>query len=215
MNIIFIAPPGAGKGTQSELLVGNYNLNHISTGDLLREEINSNSDLGKRIAEIIDGGNLVNDDLMIEMLDKKISELGVEKGIIFDGFPRTENQAIMLDKLLQEKYNSKINYVFNLIIDKSEAMKRALGRVLCSGCGKIYNVYFDKFDAEGYCNECRSKLEKRKDDNEQSFNVRFDSFMNKTKPLIDFYNKEGILHEVKCGDKKEETFAKIKVLLDK
>ncbi|MDD4027590.1 MAG: nucleoside monophosphate kinase [Bacilli bacterium] len=215
MNIIFIAPPGAGKGTQSEMLVNKYGLNHISTGDLLREEINSGSDLGKKIAEIINGGNLVSDDLMIEMLSKKIDELGIEKGIIFDGFPRTENQAIMLDKLMEEKYASKINYVFNLVIEKSEAMKRALGRILCPSCGKIYNVYFDKFDVDGYCNVCNSKLEKRLDDNEESFNVRFDSFISKTKPLIDFYSNKGILYEVKCGDKKEETFEKIEVLLNK
>ena len=215
MNIIFIAPPGAGKGTQSEMLVNKYGLNHISTGDLLREEINSDSDLGKKIAEIINGGNLVSDDLMIEMLSKKIDELGIEKGIIFDGFPRTENQAIMLDKLMEEKYASKINYVFNLVIEKSEAMKRALGRILCPSCGKIYNVYFDKFDVDGYCNVCNSKLEKRLDDNEESFNVRFDSFISKTKPLIDFYSNKGILYEVKCGDKKEETFEKIEVLLNK
>ncbi len=215
MNIIFIAPPGAGKGTQSEMLVNKYGLNHISTGDLLREEINSGSDLGKKIAEIINGGNLVSDDLMIEMLSKKIDELGTEKGIIFDGFPRTENQAIMLDKLMEEKYASKINYVFNLVIEKSEAMKRALGRILCPSCGKIYNVYFDKFDVDGYCNVCNSKLEKRLDDNEESFNVRFDSFISKTKPLIDFYSNKGILYEVKCGDKKEETFEKIEVLLNK
>lgn len=214
MNIVFIAPPGAGKGTQSELLVEKYGLNHISTGDILREEIKSGSDLGKKIAAIIDGGDLVSDDLMIEMLDKKIEKTGIDKGVIFDGFPRTENQAVMLDKLMKDKYHSKIDYVISLIIDEKEAMKRALGRVSCSSCGKIFNIYFDKFDVEGYCNECKSKLEKRVDDNEEAFKKRFAAFISNIKPLIDFYRNQGNLYEVKCGAEKEQTFEKIKVLLD-
>lgn len=213
MNIIFISPPGAGKGTQSELLRETYNLNHISTGDLLREVASNGTDFGNKIAEIINSGNLINDELMMQLLSDKVDSLDKKNGIIFDGSPRTEKQAILLDEIL-EKRNMKIDYVFYLIIAKEEAMKRALGRVMCSKCGKIYNTYFDKFDIEGHCNECGSELEKRQDDTEERFNIRFDSFITKTQPLIDFYKNKGVLHEIECGSKKEETFEKIKSLLN-
>ncbi len=212
MNIIFISPPGAGKGTQSELLKEKYNLNHISTGELLREVASNGTDFGNKIAEIINSGNLIDDDLMMQLLGNKIDSIDKKNGIIFDGSPRTEKQAVLLDEIL-EKRNMKVDYVFYLTIAKEEAMKRALGRVMCSKCGKIYNTYFDKFDIEGRCNECKSKLEKRVDDTEEKFNVRFDSFVTKTQPLIDFYRNRGILHNIECGNKKEETFEKIKIIL--
>ena len=213
MNLILLAPPAAGKGTQSEILKEKYNLNHISTGDLLREEIATNSDLGKEIAKVINSGGLVNDDLMLKILENKIKNSN-SNGIIFDGFPRNTVQAKMLDELLN-KYNMKIDYVFNLNIEKEVAMKRALGRLLCSKCNTIYNIYRDTFIKEGFCNKCNSKLDKRDDDNEEAFNKRFDTFFEKTKPLIEFYKEKQILYDIYCKNKKEDTFIQIQEIIEK
>ena len=213
MNIIFIAPPAAGKGTQSELLREKYGLKHISTGDLLREEVNKKSELGLKIEDIMNSGQLVSDDIMIALLKQKIETFHDAKGIIFDGFPRTDIQAEMLDDLLRT-LDKSINHVLYLKIDKEEAMKRALGRITCPKCGKIYNTYFDEFKVKGYCNECNSLLEKREDDTEEKFITRFESFIRKTEPLVNFYKNKGLLYEVQCGDKKEQTFSRIESIID-
>ena len=173
-NIIFIAPPAAGKGTQSELLKENYNYAHISTGDLLRDTIKAGSDLGKEIDNIISGGNLISDELMIKILKEALIKLPKEKAFILDGFPRTLNQAEVLNDLLKEIGAKDIKVIY-LNIDEENAMHRALGRTTCSNCKKGYNIYFDtmKPKVDGICDICGEKLDRRKDDNEEAFKIRF------------------------------------------
>ena len=193
MNVIFIAPPAAGKGTQAEMLEKEYNMYHLSTGDLLREIASSKTELGKNVKELIDNGKLIDDELMLKLLKEKISSLKVN-GIIFDGFPRTIHQAEMLDELL-ENMNQKIDSVIYLEVDKEVALKRATGRVTCSNCGSIYNIYFDNIK-DNKCNNCGNELSKRMDDTEEKFNTRFDTYLNNTKPVIDYYQNNGLLNTV-------------------
>ncbi len=208
MNIILIAPPAAGKGTHSALLKEKYGLSHISTGDLLREVATSDSS----IAEKLSRGELISDEIVFKLLENKLIELNSKVGHIFDGFPRTLSQAEELNNILN-RLNQKVDYVIYLDIDREVAMKRVLGRLTCSGCGEIYNTYRDTFKVENKCNKCDSDLTKREDDNEETFTKRFDTYLEKTQPLIDYYSEKGLLHNVKCQDSKEETFALIEKVL--
>ncbi len=208
MNIILIAPPAAGKGTHSALLKERYGLSHISTGDLLREVASHDKDLSDKLSR----GELITDEIVFKLLEDKIINLKSDKGHIFDGFPRTLSQAEELDKILN-KYNQKVDVVIYLDIDKEVAMKRTLGRLTCSNCGEIYNIYRDTFKVENHCNKCNSELTKRQDDNEETFNKRFDTYLEKTQPLIDYYKNRNLLRNVKCQPNKEETFVLIEAIL--
>ena len=211
MNVIFIAPPAAGKGTQAEMLEKEFNMYHLSTGDLLREIASSNTELGKNIKELIDNGKLIDDELMLKLLKEKISSLNTN-GIIFDGFPRTVRQAEMLDELLKEM-NQKIDKVIYLEVDKEVALKRATGRVTCPNCGSIYNIYFDNIK-DNKCNNCGNELSKRMDDTEDKFNTRFDTYLSNTKPVIDYYQNSGLLNTVSSMGDKLDIFNNIKRVIE-
>lgn len=211
-NIIFIAAPGAGKGTQSMMLSERYNYLHVSTGDLVREEIATGSERGLAIKEIISHGSLVNDDIIFDLLDVKLKASNQAKGIIFDGFPRNLEQAKRYDQIYG-KNEMDIDYVIHIDIDKDEAMKRILGRLICSKCGSIYNEYYDKFNNQNHCNSCDSTLDKRVDDNEVTFGRRFDVYLEETKPLIDYYKEQNLLYTVKASDNKEDVFKEIESII--
>lgn len=190
-NIIFIAPPAAGKGTQSNMLKDKYGYTHISTGDLLREEIASGSALGVEVKSIIDKGNLVSDELIIDIINSKLTEIK-GKPFILDGFPRTLNQAESLDGILDDNYET-----IYLELSREDAVKRIEGRLTCS-CGKSYNMNDEalKPKVAGICDICGKELVKRDDDNAQAFIVRYDNFLNNTKVLIDYYKNKNKLHIV-------------------
>ena len=211
MNVIFIAPPAAGKGTQAEMLEKEFNMYHLSTGDLLREIASSNTELGKSVKELIDNGKLIDDELMLKLLKEKISSLNTN-GIIFDGFPRTIRQAEMLDELLKD-INQKIDRVIYLEVDKEVALKRATGRVTCPNCGSIYNIYFDNIK-DNKCNNCGNELSKRMDDTEEKFNTRFDTYLSNTKPVIDYYQNKGLLNTVSSMGDKLDIFNNIKRVIE-
>lgn len=213
MNIILIAPPAAGKGTQSELLVEKYGITHISTGEILREIAASGTELGNYIASIQKEGKLVDDEIVFKALETKLLELNSVNGHVFDGFPRNVNQAIKLDEMLG-KLNQKVDYVIYIEIEKERAMQRTLGRITCPKCEAIYNIYKHTFEVEGHCNKCGAELIKRSDDNEESFNTRFDTYMKNVQPVIDYYESKGLLHKVKAQEEKEDTFAYIKEIIE-
>lgn len=192
-NVIFIAPPAAGKGTQSERLKS-LGYEHISTGNMLREEINTGSELGSIIKKIIDGGNLVSDELVFNLISKRLANL--DKPFILDGFPRTVHQAEMLDTLLADLNKSDYEVIY-LDISLEEALKRALGRLTCR-CGATYNSEFDKLKPKvlDLCDICGSKLAKRDDDNETSFKVRYETFIKNNDPIMNFYNNKSKLHVI-------------------
>lgn len=188
-NIIFLAPPAAGKGTCSDLLKENYDYEHISTGAILRNEIACQSSLGKEIADIMASGKLVSDEIMINLINNKLSTLN--KNFILDGFPRTLNQAEKLNDLFTKLKIDNYVVIF-LDIDKDLAKKRTLGRITCDTCGKSYNIYFDNFKPkkDNICDNCGSVLSKRKDDNEESFNTRFDTYIKNTLPILEYYKNK-------------------------
>ena len=212
-NIIFIAPPSAGKGTQSDMLVEKYGYKHISTGNLFRAEIATGSDLGIKLKEIIDQGNLIDDETTKTLLLKEFND--IETNFILDGYPRNIDQANTLEEILID--TNQTNYVaIYLDIDKQTAMERALGRITCDSCGASYNIYYDKLkpSVDGICDKCNSELAQRNDDNEETFNKRFDTFLEKTKPLTDFYQNLDKLKSVKVMAEKADTFAGIESVIN-
>jgi adenylate kinase len=215
-SIILIAPPAAGKGTQSDLIKNKYNIPHISTGDLLREASNRNDEIGNYIKETVVKGELVRDEIINQLLEERLSQSDCDNGYILDGYPRSIEQAYNYEKIL-ENLNKELGIVIFLDINKEKAMERVIGRLLCSSCGAIYNEYFaeQKPQEEGICDKCGSNLYKRSDDNRETFESRFDTYISKTEPLINYYKEKNVLYSINVEDTKEETFANIEEVLNK
>lgn len=209
-NIVFIAPPASGKGTQSDLLVSKYGYNHISTGDLLREEIKSGSDLGKQIDELMKTGKLVNDDIVNSLLTKALSDS--DKTFILDGYPRNMTQVPFLDDILS-KANKKVDAIIYLDVPYDLLLKRATGRLTCPKCAHTFHKYFNKPLNDGICDYCGETLISRVDDNEEAFKVRYNSYIENTKPLLDYYKDKGNLHVIDKANTKEETFEEIEKVI--
>ena len=209
-NVIFIAPPAAGKGTQSSRLVDDGYL-HVSTGDIIREEIAKESSLGLKIKDIISNGMLVSDDIVFELIKNKLNN--VNKPFILDGFPRTLNQAKLLDTLFCELNINNYEVIY-LEISLEEALKRALGRLTCK-CGASYNSEFKTLmpKVRGICDKCGASLEKRSDDNEESFKVRFETFIKNNEPIKEFYASKNKLHIIDTTIGTLEITEKIKDIL--
>lgn len=200
-NIIFIAPPAAGKGTQAKMLSEKYNIPHISTGDLLRDEATKSTELGMTIKDIISSGKFVSDQIITSLLEKRLMREDCNNGYILDGYPRNIEQAKIYEDLLKN-LNKDLGMVIFFNIDKDLAMKRTLSRIVCPGCGTSYNLEVTalKPKLEGICDKCNSHLNVRSDDNKESFITRFDTYINKTKSLIDYYKDKDVLKVVKVED---------------
>jgi adenylate kinase len=209
-NIIFIAPPAAGKGTQSDLLVNKYGYAHISTGDLLRAEVAAKTDLGIKISDIMQSGALVSDDIVSELLTNALSSLNGP--FILDGYPRTIEQAKILEDILN-KLNKKIESVIYLNVPEDVATKRATGRLSCPKCNKTYHKYFAKPIKDGICDACGTALISRSDDTEETFKVRFTNYMKNTAPLLDYYKNLGLLTVIDKIDTPEETLEEIEKVI--
>lgn len=214
-NIILIAAPAAGKGTQAEMLKEKYGYAHISTGDLLREVAASGTPFGEEIKAIMASGALVSDEIVFKLLEDKINSLDQNQGYILDGFPRNVNQAIKYDELLT-KLNRELGAVVVIDIDKEVLMKRVVGRRQCRECGAIYNIYNPEITpkTEGVCDKCGGEVYQRDDDNLESFENRYSTYLEKTAPLIDFYKEKGVLEVVKSNDNKLDTFSKIESIIN-
>ena len=200
-NIIFVAAPAAGKGTISAKVCTEYNIPHISTGDLLRNEIAASSKIGMEIKSAMARGEFVSDEVITKLLKKRLEAKDCKKGYILDGYPRNISQAKTYDNILKD-LNYDEGLVVFLDIDKSLAMKRALSRVVCSKCGLSYNLINKEYAPlkEGICDNCGSSLKTRSDDNEESFINRFDTFMKETYPLLEYYEKKGNLLKIKVDN---------------
>ena len=212
-NIILIAAPAAGKGTLSELLVEKYDYAHISTGDLLRDASRDESELGKRISNMLKNGELVTDEIVFELLENRLNKEDTLNGYILDGFPRTLEQAYKYDEII-EKLNKDLGIVVVLNTEYETLRKRIVGRVLCKECGSIYNTLtgVNTPKIENICDKCGGSLYKRSDDNEESFKTRYETYLEKTKPLIEFYKEKGNLYFIN-SDTKEKMLEEIEVLL--
>lgn len=213
-SIIFIAPPAAGKGTQSKLVSDKYNIPHISTGDLLRSAINDDSDMSKLIKEEMQKGNLVSDEIILELLQERLKQDDCQTGYILDGFPRNTNQAIAYEKMLNE-LNKELGLVILLDLDKKTAKERIVGRLSCKNCGSVYNEFIEesKPKEKGLCDKCHLELSKRSDDNEETFEERFTTYLKETQPLIDYYEKQNHLYRIDSGISKDYTFKEIERII--
>lgn len=213
-NIIFIAPPAAGKGTQSDLLVKKYGYAHISTGDLLRSEVEAKTSLGLELSEIMKSGSFVSDEIVTKLLKNRLLQDDAKKGFILDGYPRNVEQAKILDNLVNE-LNINLDIVIYLNMSKELAMHRALGRITCPKCGRGYNKYESTMKPlkENLCDDCNIELISRTDDNEETFKIRFTNYINNTEPLLKYYEESGILNIIDNSGTPEETFTNIESVI--
>ena len=209
MNLIIFGPPGAGKGTQSQKIIDKYNLYQLSTGELLRDEIKNNSDIGKKIEKIISKGNFATDDIVNELIKKIIINPKFRNRIIFDGYPRNIYQAENLEIILNSD-NQSINFILFISITREIAEKRILGRVVCEKCNKTFNEFLNDIDKHDCGNHY---LKKRTDDNKESLITRYDEYMKKTKPVLDFYSSRSNFYKIDGSNKIEVISSKIEQIL--
>ena len=215
MNIILLASPAAGKGTEAQILTKEYSIPQISTGDLLRGATEKGDALSNEIKSIMEQGKLVSDEIIIELIKNRINEDDCKNGYILDGFPRTINQAEKYDEMLEE-INNKIDYVFAIDIDKSIASSRITGRRTCPNCNRIYNINSDKLKpkCENLCDDCNIELKHRKDDNAETYEKRYNSYLEETAPLINYYEKKNILYHINGNVDMGNTHKQIKDIID-
>ena len=207
MNIILFGPPGAGKGTQATKIVKKFNLHKVSTGDLLREEIKNNTDLGNEIKSMMDTGCLISDNIINNLITKVISNKKFYNRLIFDGYPRNLKQGENLDSQIK-KYKQKISCVLSLNVDKESIIKRISGRQTCVNCGLIFNEYY--YPASSKNHSCDPKfLNKRSDDNKKIIINRFETYLSKTLPILDFYKEQNLLHQINGMAKIDQIFDEI------
>lgn len=195
MNIIMLGAPGAGKGTIASQMKDRYHLPHISTGEIFRENIKNNTELGKLAKTYIDKGALVPDDVTTDMTIKRLMESDCNDGFILDGFPRNNNQAIGLDKEF-EKLNKKIDLVILVDATDKQITERLSGRRVCESCGATYHIVNMPPKKEGICDKCGAKLIHRKDDTEEVVLDRLKTYHEQTQPLIDYYKEKKVLKRV-------------------
>ena len=193
LNIILMGPPGAGKGTQATRIIDEFQIPHISTGDIFRENIAKGTPLGLQAKAIIERGDLVPDDLTIGLVKDRLSKDDCAKGYLLDGFPRTLAQAEAL-KVMGPEIGRAVNLVIDITVPDGVLLQRIAGRRVCPKCGASYNVVSMKPKKEGICDRCGAELIQRKDDNPESFQIRLDNYYAQTAPLVDFYKAEGTYH---------------------
>lgn len=213
MRLVLLGPPGAGKGTQAKEITKRYNIPHISTGDILRDNIKRGTDLGKKAKEYMDSGSLVPDDIVVSIAKDRLTEDDCKSGFLLDGFPRTVNQACALDEALEEM-KIKLDNVINIDVEKEELINRAIGRRICKNCGATYHIKFNPPSEDGKCDVCGEVLYQRDDDTEETVTRRIEVYNNQTKPLIEYYSKKGIIINVDGKQSIEGVFEDIVKFLD-
>ena len=196
MNIILLGAPGAGKGTQAKSLEATRNLVQLSTGDMLREEIASDSELGREAKGIIDAGELVPDGLMIELISVRIDQDDVRSGFVLDGFPRTTAQAEALDRMLEDK-DLKLDKVVEMKVDENAMVERVVGRFICANCGAGYHDKFQRPKTDDVCDQCSgTEFTRRTDDTAETVRARLRAYHEQTTPTISYYRKRGLMKSV-------------------
>jgi adenylate kinase len=192
MRLVLVGPPGAGKGTQAEFIAAHLAVPKISTGDIFRANVSQGTQLGLEAKRYMDAGQLVPDEVTINMVRGRLAEPDAADGFLLDGFPRTVPQAVELDKLLAD-LGTQLDLVLELVVDDDEVIRRLSGRRTCRGCGKIWHVEFDATSREGVCDRCGGELFQRDDDLPEVISQRLREYTDKTAPLVDFYGAQGKL----------------------
>ncbi len=196
MKLILLGPPGAGKGTQAKRLEEHYGIIQLSTGDMLRMEVDSKSDIGAQAKVIMEAGDLVPDELIIDMIASRIGKNDCQKGFILDGFPRTTPQAVALDKMFDKKA-MKLDFVIEMKVEDEAMVERISGRYTCGNCGAGYHDSFQKPEVEGVCDKCGGKeFSRRSDDNAETVRSRLVAYHEQTEPIISHYRGSGILKSI-------------------
>lgn len=208
LRTILLGPPGAGKGTQAVKIVEKYGVPHISTGDIFRENIKKGTELGKKAQEYMNRGELVPDDLVIEIATTRLLEDDCKNGFLLDGFPRTVYQAEKLDEFLAA-HGSRIDKVLDIAVEKEELITRLTGRRVCKACGASYHVVNIPPKTEGICDICGGELVQRADDNIETVTNRIDVYEAQTKPLVDYYEKAGNIAHIDGATGLDNVFADI------
>jgi adenylate kinase len=195
VNVLFMGPPGAGKGTQAEKIVSEFRIPHISTGDAFRLAMSQGTPLGVEAKSYVDKGLLVPDEITNGIVKERLAQPDCAEGFLLDGYPRTLAQAKELDIMLAA-LGKKLDHVINLKVDRGLLLARLTGRRICKSCGATYHVLFNPPKRDGVCDKCGGELYQRSDDTEEKVGTRLDEYSNKTAPLLDFYGSKGILYEV-------------------
>lgn len=212
MKIVFMGPPGAGKGTQAEKIIENYQIPHISTGDMFRKAIKDQTELGMEAKRYMDQGALVPDHVTIGIVKDRLSESDCKSGFLLDGFPRTVDQAKALDEILTS-LDSKIDYVINIDVDLDILKERLTGRRICRSCGATYHMIFNPPKNADVCDKCGGELYQRKDDNEETVGNRLNVYVSQTKPLLDYYSLAGNLVNINGQQSIDLVFEEIREVL--
>lgn len=204
MFIVLLGAPGSGKGTVGKIIAEDLKLAHISTGDLFRENLKNETELGKEAKKYMDKGELVPDEVTIKMLKERLNEADVENGAVLDGFPRTGVQAVSLDNMLKEM-NAKVDMALNIDVPFDEIVERIANRRSCRGCSEIYNVVFNPPKVEGVCDKCGGELYQREDQKPEVVENRLQVYSKTAEELINHYKNANILYDAKAGDKVGKT----------
>ncbi|RMG65493.1 MAG: adenylate kinase [Calditrichaeota bacterium] len=214
MYILLLGPPGVGKGTQAKILMKKYNIPQIATGDILRAEVASGSQLGQQVKAIMARGELVSDDIMLQIIEKRLRQPDAQRGFILDGFPRTIPQAQALDRLLA-KMNNVILKVIEISAPDEEIIKRITNRRVCERCGKVYNLITNPPPADGRCEVCGGRIIQRPDDTEETVRHRIAVYREKTYPLVAYYRQKGHFHQVNGAQSIEKVAEEIDQIIQK
>ncbi|MCU9594052.1 adenylate kinase [Caldibacillus thermolactis] len=214
MNLILMGLPGAGKGTQAEKIVEKYNIPHISTGDMFRQAVKDETELGLKAKSFMDKGELVPDDVTIGIVRERLSKDDCSNGFLLDGFPRTVHQAESLEQILTD-LNKKIDYCINIQVDKEILMKRLTGRRICKSCGATYHLVFNPPAQDNMCDKCGGELYQRADDNAETVENRLEVNIKQQQPLLDFYQGKGYLVTIDGDQPIDQVFDNIDAYLRK
>jgi len=213
MNLILLGPPGAGKGTQAQMIVERYHIPQVSTGDILRKAVKEGTPLGKKTKAFMDQGQLVPDEVVIGIIDERLRTSDCNSGFILDGFPRTIAQAEALQSILA-KMGKSIDHVINIEVDTEELVRRLTGRRTCKNCGAMFHILFHPPKVEGICDRCGGTLYQREDDKEKTIRIRLNEYQRQTAPLIQYYQLKKYLRSIQGVGGQEEIFERIVRLLN-